>query len=91
MTGVQTCALPISIAPQRDPLSADVKQQLRTATEGAAALGVFGVPTIAVDGKLFWGLDSLEMLAHCLSGDAMFDAADWATAGQARPAIRRRD
>ncbi len=79
-----------AIAPQRDPHSADVKQQLRAATEGAAALGVFGVPTIAVDGKLFWGLDSLEMLAHYLSGDAMFDEADWVTAGQARPAVHRR-
>ena len=38
----------------------DVKLALRNATDAAHELGVFGVPTIAIDGELFWGDDRLE-------------------------------
>lgn len=41
----------------RDP---EIKATLRDATETAHALGVFGVPTIAVGDELFWGDDRLE-------------------------------
>jgi 2-hydroxychromene-2-carboxylate isomerase len=41
----------------RDP---EIKRTLREATEAAHALGVFGVPTVAVGGELFWGDDRLE-------------------------------
>lgn len=41
----------------RDP---DVKLALREATGAAHELGVFGVPTVAIDGELFWGDDRLE-------------------------------
>jgi 2-hydroxychromene-2-carboxylate isomerase len=37
-----------------------IKQALRDATEAAHALGVIGVPTVAVDGLAFWGDDRLE-------------------------------
>jgi 2-hydroxychromene-2-carboxylate isomerase len=37
-----------------------IKQRLRTATDVAYELGVFGVPTFAIDGELFWGDDRLE-------------------------------
>jgi 2-hydroxychromene-2-carboxylate isomerase len=37
-----------------------IKQTLRDATDMAHELGVFGVPTIAVDDELFWGDDRLE-------------------------------
>jgi 2-hydroxychromene-2-carboxylate isomerase len=37
-----------------------VKQALRSVTDEALALGVFGVPTIAVGGELFWGDDRLD-------------------------------
>ena len=49
----------------------DVKDRLRHATEEAAALGVFGVPTFAVDGELFWGNDSIEFLNAFLADPAM--------------------
>ena len=49
----------------RDP---QVKRALREATESAHAVGVFGVPTIAVAGELFWGDDRLEdAAAHAVS------------------------
>ena len=46
----------------RDP---EIKATLRDATETAHALGVFGVPTIAVGNELFWGDDRLEDAAAC--------------------------
>ena len=49
-------------AAMRDP---DVKRALREATETAHALGVFGVPTVAVGDELFWGDDRLEDAAAC--------------------------
>jgi len=44
-------------AATQDP---DVKLALRAATENAHQLGVFGVPTIAIEGELFWGDDRLQ-------------------------------
>lgn len=73
-------ALTARLAPARDPGSAAVKQALRDATAAAVARGVFGVPTIEVDGRFFWGLDALEMLADCLHGNTWFDGPAWAAA-----------
>jgi 2-hydroxychromene-2-carboxylate isomerase len=41
----------------------EVKERLRAATEAAHARGVFGVPTVAVGDRLFWGDDQLELAA----------------------------
>jgi len=41
----------------------EVKQALRQCTEEALALGVFGVPTVAIDGELYWGDDRLREAA----------------------------
>jgi 2-hydroxychromene-2-carboxylate isomerase len=48
----------------RDP---EIKRALREATDAAYELGVFGVPTIAVDDELFWGDDRLLDAASHLS------------------------
>jgi 2-hydroxychromene-2-carboxylate isomerase len=40
-----------------------IKDRLRVATEEAIERGVTGVPTVAVDGQLFWGDDRLEEAA----------------------------
>ena len=37
-----------------------VKARLREATDEAGDLGVFGVPSVVVDGEVFWGDDRLE-------------------------------
>ena len=37
-----------------------VKDALRQSTDDALAQGVFGVPTVIVDGELFWGDDRLQ-------------------------------
>lgn len=77
------------LAPKSDPSSDAVKLALRHATHAAIERGVFGVPTFEVDGRLFWGLDSLEMLAAYLHGDSWFDGPDWDEAGRTRPGIVR--
>jgi len=46
-----------------------VKEDLRAATEGARTLGVVGVPTVAVEGQLFWGDDRLEEAAQSAGGE----------------------
>lgn len=46
--------------------SAEVKNTLRQNTDDAVQRGVFGVPTLEVDGELFWGADSIEFLKDFL-------------------------
>ena len=41
----------------------EIKQALRECTDEAVALGVFGVPTVVVDGELYWGDDRLREAA----------------------------
>ncbi len=72
-------ALALSLNPQLAPTSDEAKALLKANTDEAIALGLFGVPTMAVDGKLFWGLDALPMLRACLEGDAWFDSGAWSS------------
>lgn len=51
---------------------AAAKAKLRTNTEEAVAAGVWGVPTSAIDGQLFWGADSFPMLRDFLSDPHLF-------------------
>ena len=82
-------ALTQELAPARDPNGDAIKQALRDQTAAALARGIFGVPTIELDGRLFWGLDALPMLAACLRGDAWFDGPDWDAAAANRPGVVR--
>jgi 2-hydroxychromene-2-carboxylate isomerase len=78
------------LAPPRDPGGEDVKAELRTLTEHAAAAGVFGVPPIGCDGRLFWGQDGIDMLAAALRGDPWFDGPDWDAAAAQPAGVQRR-
>lgn len=82
-------ALTAELAPQREVDGADVKAQLKAHTDEALALGVFGVPTMVVDGKLFWGLDALPMLRAFLLGDVWFEGSDWDAASQLSIGVSR--
>lgn len=73
-------ALVEHLQPQRALHDAAVKAELKTNTDAAIAAGVFGVPTVEVDGQYFWGLDALPMLRGYLSGDAWFGSAAWTKA-----------
>jgi len=81
--------LTVRLAPVRDPAGAEVKAALRDATDAAIADGVFGVPSFSVDGRLFFGMDALDMLAASLRGDAWFDGPAWDQAGAPRPGVTR--
>ena len=70
-------ALAAQLQPQRDPGSEAVKAELKANTEAAIARGLFGVPTLEVDGKLFWGFDGLPMLREYLEGNAWFASGAW--------------
>ncbi|MEO8526005.1 MAG: 2-hydroxychromene-2-carboxylate isomerase [Caldimonas sp.] len=85
----RVAALREQLAPRLDPASDEAKQRLRDATDEAIARGVFGVPTVGVEGKLFWGFDALEMVAGYLRGDAWFDASHWDREGAPRPGLKR--
>lgn len=45
----------------------DAAARYEASTQGAIDAGVFGAPTWAVDGELFWGQDRLEFLQRALS------------------------
>ena len=77
------------LAPSRAVNSEEVKAQLKAHTDEAIARGVFGVPTMAVDEKLFWGLDALPMLKQYLDEDAWFAGPDWEAAARVHGAVKR--
>lgn len=82
-------ALTEALAPRREVSGDEVKALLKRNTEEAIAQGAFGVPAFVVDGRLFWGLDSLPMLRAYLLGDAWFDGPDWQAGANVRVGIRR--
>ena len=55
------------------------KARLARNTHGAVVAGVFGVPTLVVDGQLFWGDDATGMFRDFMADPALFDT----------PAMRR--
>jgi len=84
-------ALTQTLAPPRDPQGDAVKDELRTGTDAAIAAGVFGVPSLRVDGRLYWGFDALPMVAAAMRGDPWFDGPGWTLDAAARPGVRRRE
>jgi 2-hydroxychromene-2-carboxylate isomerase len=83
-------ALTARLAPALDPQGDAVKQALRDHTEAAVQRGLFGVPTIELDDRLFWGLDALPMVVAALLGDPWFEGPDWAREGAPREGLARR-
>ncbi|MGE0876545.1 MAG: 2-hydroxychromene-2-carboxylate isomerase [Burkholderiales bacterium] len=65
-------ALARSLGVGEDRLAApEVKETLRRNTEQAAACGVFGVPTLEIDGELFWGADAIDFAQAFLADRAV--------------------
>jgi 2-hydroxychromene-2-carboxylate isomerase len=83
-------ALAEKLKPARSVDDPAVKAELKANTEAAFAQGIFGVPTMAVDGQHFWGLDALPMLRAYLLGDAWFGTQAWTEAGQVAVGVTRR-
>ena len=60
-----------------DALAApEVKEALKNNTDAAIQRGVFGVPTLAIDGELFWGADSMDFLRAFLADPATLRNAE---------------
>lgn len=58
----------------------EAKDRVRRQTEEALAAGAFGVPSIVIDGELFWGVDSLPHVETFLEGKdpvAALDLSRW--------------
>lgn len=55
-----------------------VKDALRTGTAEAAVRGVFGVPTLAIDGELFWGVDGMDFAEAYLAAPGVLGTAEMA-------------
>jgi 2-hydroxychromene-2-carboxylate isomerase len=74
------------------PLIEDVgvKRGLRETTAAAAAAGVWGVPTFAVDGELFWGADTIDWMNAFLADRALFTQPDFRRADAAEIGIARK-
>lgn len=87
---VRLAALHEELAPRLDPGSDEVKQRLRDASDAAIAAALFGVPTLGIDDKRFWGYDALDMAAAFIRGDPWFDAPHWEREGAPRPGVQRR-
>lgn len=56
--------------------SPEIKKMLRDRTDDAIARGVFGVPTMEVDGQLFWGYDDFPFLDLFLAGKDPLDPVE---------------
>ena len=75
----------------RDAQTPEAKLRLRASTDDAVARGVFGVPTVLVDGEIFWGTDGLEHVESFLRGaDPVPKDLSWAErpASATRRAVR---
>ncbi|MEM7525256.1 MAG: 2-hydroxychromene-2-carboxylate isomerase, partial [Pseudomonadota bacterium] len=67
----------------------EVKAQLKTNTDAAIAQGVYGVPTFAWRGTLFWGDDATDMFLDALKDPEMFERPAFARAASMEPAAIR--
>lgn len=66
-----------------------IKEQLRRNTEAAIGAGVFGVPTLAIDGDLFWGNDAHPLMAAVLDDPGLLQRPDWQQAVALPVAVQR--
>jgi 2-hydroxychromene-2-carboxylate isomerase len=78
------------LAGQKKHSAEEVKSQLKKNTDDAIALGVFGVPAFEVDGRIFWGQDSLPMLRDYLQGSDWFAGDAWDRASQVSVGVTRK-
>jgi len=71
--GLSGVAAALGIADAKEAIASDeVKSALRHNTEEAIARGVFGVPTLCIDGALFWGNDATGMVLDYIADPSAF-------------------
>ena len=83
-------ALTQRLAPARDPQGEEVKRALKEATDAAIARGLFGVPTLGLGERLFWGFDALDMVADAMRDHPWFASGGaWDREGAPRAGVVR--
>ncbi|MBO9715483.1 MAG: DsbA family protein, partial [Pseudoxanthomonas sp.] len=91
---VATLATAAAVLDIADPAAATaeaaVKQRLRANTDAALAAGVFGVPTLAIDGELFWGNDSHPLIQAVLDDPGLLRSGALADVGAIPVGVERR-
>ena len=83
-------ALTAQLAPPLDPAVGEVKQALRDNTQAAIDAGLFGVPTLELEGRHYWGLDALPMLRDALLRGEWSRGPAWHEQGLPRAGVVRR-
>ncbi len=66
-----------------------IKERLRAETDAAAARGVFGVPSLLIDGEVFWGADALEFARAFLEEPRLMQQPDMQVGDVPIAAVRR--
>ena len=69
---------------------AKAKTRLRNDTDDAIKLGVFGVPSMITEGRLFWGYDDLINLERYLEGNDPLEGYEIPSWAHVRPTAQRR-
>jgi len=67
-----------------------VKQALQLQTQEAIDAGVFGVPTLVIDGHCFWGVDTIEWVVEYLDDPQMFERDEMKRIDSVAWGIRRK-
>jgi 2-hydroxychromene-2-carboxylate isomerase len=73
--GLQALCRELGVDPARLS-SEEIKASLKKNTEEAAARGVFGVPSFALEGEVFWGADSVDFLKAFLRDRSLFESEE---------------
>lgn len=68
----------------------DAKARLHAWTDTAIAAGVFGVPTLAAGGALFWGLDAMPMAEAALDDPELLRRGEMARIASLPVGVQRR-
>jgi 2-hydroxychromene-2-carboxylate isomerase len=69
---------------------AAVKDRLRANTEAAIAAGVFGVPSLVIDGAVFWGVDGTDFALAALADPGLLGRGELARAARVPVGVERR-
>lgn len=62
---------------EKNMAGSDVKEALKQSTDEAISKGVFGIPSIIYDSKLFWGNDQFDYLSEVIKGTYETDDAKY--------------
>jgi 2-hydroxychromene-2-carboxylate isomerase len=68
----------------------EIKARLRANTDAAIAAGVFGVPSLVIDGEVFWGADSTDFALAYLRDPTLLQRPAMQRAAEVQAAVHRR-